>query len=430
MQLSKDQENIKKEFIKFIFNKTENEMVIQGHAGTGKSFLVKELTKALQKIKKLRQLLTSEESGKRAHIYYTTTTNKAASILSGIIKDFPVTTIHSLLKLKVFNNYKTGKATIRTTRDFVPYPDSLLIIDEASMVNSDLYRIIKKTCKDIKILYIMDSYQLTPVGENSCPVIENVKNIHTLNTIHRQAKGNKIIDLAERYRKVLDGENFPNISNYECSTIKRLDGPSFQNEIDNAFKNNPQTGYRDSKILAWTNNVVIRYNDYVRSLHTNTVKPIAGEMFSTNKPLLAFNGDIILRTDTIFKIHSVDPSEHNYKNVRCWKIWNYGNKIYIPIDRAEYKRELMKAKRKGESKKGWDDYFKLKDTIADIRPIHASTVHKSQGSTYDKVFINLDDIGCNRRPHEVARLMYVALTRAAKEVVLFGHLGVIYGDPK
>src|SRR6185437_1979977 len=49
-------------------------------------------------------------------------------------------------------------------------------------------------------------------------------------------------------------------------------------------------------------------------------------------------------------------------------------------------------------RKQWSTYFYLKDNIADLRPRDAATVHKSQGSTYDAVFIDLGNISTCHQP--------------------------------
>ena len=61
-----------------------------------------------------------------------------------------------------------------------------------------------------------------------------------------------------------------------------------------------------------------------------------------------------------------------------------------------------------------------------MRPIYASTVHKSQGSTYREVFVDLNNITKNNNWREVARLVYVAITRASENVHLYGELKTTY----
>ena len=75
-------------------------------------------------------------------------------------------------------------------------------------------------------------------------------------------------------------------------------------------------------------------------------------------------------------------------------------------------------------------FFEFKnDTFCDLRPIHSSTVHKAQGSTYQTVYVDLTDIGRNTRKDVLLRLLYVALTRSRGDVVVTGELpGRLYLD--
>ncbi len=50
------------------------------------------------------------------------------------------------------------------------------------------------------------------------------------------------------------------------------------------------------------------------------------------------------------------------------------------------------------------------------------SIHKSQGSEYDTVFVDLTNIGKCRVPSDVARMCYVSITRASKQVILYGSL--------
>ena len=54
---------------------------------------------------------------------------------------------------------------------------------------------------------------------------------------------------------------------------------------------------------------------------------------------------------------------------------------------------LRNDRNKRKSAAAFRRAYSVKQELADLRPVHASTVHKSQGSTYRMVFIDLDDIG-------------------------------------
>jgi len=68
--------------------------------------------------------------------------------------------------------------------------------------------------------------------------------------------------------------------------------------------------------------------------------------------------------------------------------------------------------------KAWRDFLSFNDCVVCLDFPHAITVHNSQGSTYDHVFVDTQDIGtlANTNWQLYLKLMYVALSRAAKTV--------------
>lgn len=58
----------------------------------------------------------------------------------------------------------------------------------------------------------------------------------------------------------------------------------------------------------------------------------------------------------------------------------------------------------------------------DLRAAYACTINKAQGSTYDKVFIDLDDIRRCNSGNQIARMLYVAVSRARHQVIFTGDL--------
>jgi exodeoxyribonuclease-5 len=69
----------------------------------------------------------------------------------------------------------------------------------------------------------------------------------------------------------------------------------------------------------------------------------------------------------------------------------------------------------------------LKNQFPDLRARDSQTVHKSQGSTYETVIIDLSNLSTCHLPKLVARLLYVAVSRAKTRVILFGTLAQKYG---
>jgi hypothetical protein len=67
----------------------------------------------------------------------------------------------------------------------------------------------------------------------------------------------------------------------------------------------------------------------------------------------------------------------------------------------------------------WEASYYLKEQKASFKYNHAITVHRSQGSTYDKVIIDVSDLNKNKNLKEKTRMFYTALTRAKTLVILY-----------
>jgi len=424
--LSTDQQNAADKFIEFILDDDLHEMALQGHAGTGKTFMTKYMVDLVSSANELSDLLHTPPF---KEIYLTATTNKAVEVLGRLAKSSEVSTIHSLLKLKVKNNYKTGGQTLVQHKSFRPLQNCLVVVDEASMVDKQLRKMIQQSCANCKVLYILDPYQLAPVGMHTCPVADQVKNKAVLKHIFRQKGGNTspIAEFAEKYRKVQDGAPFPKIEE-AGNEIIRVDGPAFQAMVEKEFDSIDHDTDK-AKILTWTNASVKQYNDFIRSLHTDSDKPEIGEYMITNKPIISPKRIHDVKTDGKVQIKDISANIIPVKGIDCWIVdIGLGYEVPLPTDQNKLSAALKKLAARSRKSGNWMEYFELQETFVDLRPAYASTVHKSQGSTHDIVFINLNDIGNNPTGTEVARLMYVAITRAVNQVILYGRLGTRYGD--
>ena len=67
----------------------------------------------------------------------------------------------------------------------------------------------------------------------------------------------------------------------------------------------------------------------------------------------------------------------------------------------------------------WEQYSKIfNEPFANVIYGYCTTVHKSQGSTYYNVYIDLEDILNNSNLDEMKRCMYTAVTRCSNSTVL------------
>ena len=88
-----------------------------------------------------------------------------------------------------------------------------------------------------------------------------------------------------------------------------------------------------------------------------------------------------------------------------WKYWI--NQIRTSITECKHfnKYEL------------WKQWFWLKDQVADWKYGYAITIHKSQGSTYEEVFLDKTDVDGRRKPL-YWRLAYTAITRPSDKLTI------------
>ena len=66
--------------------------------------------------------------------------------------------------------------------------------------------------------------------------------------------------------------------------------------------------------------------------------------------------------------------------------------------------------------KAWRDYLSFNECVICLDFAHATTIHKSQGSTYQYVYLDMKDLSRVRDMKLYLRLLYVALSRASDTV--------------
>jgi len=424
--LSPSQQLVVDEFPDFLLS-DDTYMTISGFAGSGKTFLVKYLAEIVEHNIKLIKVLAPNVP--KREIHFTATTNKAAAVLKFMLSK-EVSTIHSLLGLKVINNYTTGAVKLKQDCDGKNLNNTVVFIDEASMINRQLLTAIRTAVnvyKDCKVVFIGDKYQLPPVKEDLCPVFTQAKRLYFLSEIQRQVKDSPIIKLSTKYRSMLDdiALDWPEIENVPGIIHHHTNKHTFFNAIQAAYTGDHEVN--DLRVMAWANSRVHEYNNWIRGFLGKTTQFEVDDMVVTNKPLFV-GRRILAQTDSILRIVEVEPSTIE-------KVPGYLISLAGLINEAGYHYRLFqpsdwqKANQlaKGYAQdKDWGNYFNIKENWADLRPVHASTVHKAQGSTYKTVFIDINNIGKCTRWRETVRLLYVAITRASLSVHLYGQVTTNY----
>ena len=408
--LTADQQSALESFTSFLLDPTAPVFVLSGYSGTGKSTLTKHIIDQYPKLIKVARLLNNKI--KELEVVLTATTNKAAESL-GSLTGMGVQTIHSYLGLRVEKNYSTNSTSL-VSHNKDPKREKLIFIDEASYIDRNLLDLIFKQTRDCKIIFMGDPAQLTPVRSSSTPVFAaNFPGAH-LSQVVRQAEGNPIIELSTLFRETVNSGEFFSFKP-DGVHIQHMNRDSFNDAIEIEF-NRPDWHYQDSKVLAWTNKTVIYYNHEIRDSVKGDPNFQVGDYAICNK-FVTVNG-ASLKTDQLVQITSISPSEIN--SGVLGKYFTIDNRhTLFSATHLKDKNARIKLARTMEE---YAILSMIEDYWIDLRAAYACTVNKAQGSTFDRVFIDLDDISRCNSGDQIARMLYVAVSRARHQVILTGDL--------
>ncbi len=446
----------------FLTSPDDSVYVIKGWAGTGKTYCVSLFVKYVLEI-----VYPTKNWYK---IAVTGPTNKSVRVIkktSGI-RNPRVTfqTIHKLLGLKERITME-GKQEFTNDGDFKPSINStkLLIIDEVSMLNDDLFEKILEYRGKTKIICMGDPAQIPPVGRPDCIPFRDelaetykIKTVE-LRTIMRQKEGNAIIDSSVAIRSNIgsdrsqvdpttkvnekgEGIEFLNLNSPETRR-------NFSERLKEYFKTDKFA--KDSeyaKIIAWRNKTVSTMNDLIRNViygeEAKTSKILLGEKLIANNPVIQ-EGYVVLNTNEEFTVTEYavkmdnlrfmisknpddEPVEINLKFYDTAVSYLNDNdeeiKVGIEILHEDSEAEFnkfanvlkLRAIEKRGADKSWLHYYNFLRRYADVSYSYAITAHKSQGSTYNTTFVLEDDIDMNLDIVERNRIKYTAYTRVSKKV--------------
>ncbi len=220
-------------FFEFLFN-NENELIISGAGGVGKTFLMSHLIDTIlpnyQNTCKMLGMTIQY-----TNVVMTASTNKAAEVLAVATKR-PTQTIHSFLGLRVQDNYHTGESTIVKTKKWKIHSDLIIFLDEASMADHKLLDIIRESTLNCKLIYVGDHCQLAPVKESVSPVFKQRLKMHVLTEPMRNSGQPALMTLCNQLRNTVETGQFAPI-NLVPGAIDLLSLDELQAEIDKAFIN-------------------------------------------------------------------------------------------------------------------------------------------------------------------------------------------------
>ena len=407
--LTEDQQNALESFHNFLMDPIETVFVLRGYSGCGKSTLVRTLIDRMPAFNKTARLINPDH--KEYEVALTATTNKAAENLSSITGQDAVT-IHSFLGLRVQTDYRINTTTLvpRTQDQKENY---LLFIDEASYVDKQLLGFIFKMTRNCKVVFIGDPAQLTPVKATSTPVFDANFSGAALTTVVRQAEGNPIVDLSTKFRHTVNTGEFFSFTP-DGHHVQYLKRDAFNEAIKAEFTR-PDWRYQDSKILAWTNKCVIGYNHFVRN-HVKGDPHFQVDDYAICNSFVTV-GRSSIKTDQLVQINAIDPDSERYGvpgNMVCVdELW-----VFHPKNLQVWNAGIKQMR----AKDNFGAVSEMESQWIDLRAAYACTINKAQGSTFDRVFVDLDDIRRCNSGDQIARMLYVGVSRARTQVFLTGDL--------
>lgn len=417
-QLNDEQRKAFVETLQFLNDPNRKHHSVSGGAGVGKTFFISKVADDILKH-------TNADVHLR-NVAITATTNKAAAVLQEAMphKRGDIGTIYSMMNLRVQSNFNTGEQSLTPTRNWAVHTNTLIIVDEASMVSRSLWEYIDKgTSSDCKILFVGDKNQLAPVKETLSPVYASAMSESLLSVPVRNAEQPALMELCEQAKQTVLTGKFTPIKEVP-GVIDFLDGTAMQGLLEREYGQEDPT----KRVLCYTNKRVLEYNAYIRELRGYTKAVEVGEVLTNNQSAELATKER-LYTDQMVKVVSIDREYENDTliadvgipmldlTVQCVSdaVTYYVTVFADPNDRTE-------AMKYYSSRKKWHPYFKIRDNYPDLRPVSASTTHKAQGSTYQSVIVDLADIGKSTNKEQTARMQYVALSRPKTRLYIRGEL--------
>lgn len=421
---------------------------LAGYAGTGKTTCIKKILE-----------------GYRGGVVVSAPTHKAKKVVMNTTgKDGQ--TLHALLGLRPdvdLDNFNPNDPKFNPIAPPRITDYNFIIIDEASMINQELYDLILEETKNskTKVLYMGDPAQIPPVGEKESVVFNQTTNeFHQLTKMERQNDTNPLAFVYDALRNnltTLDGGFVRKTQMNELGegVIFTVNKREFRKAILEKFMSDEFQKDTDfCKVIAWKNDTVMAANKVIRD------ELFCGEtdIIEIGDVLMAYrsvSGEIkhwinIIENSADYRIVNKSELEENSFGIQGFRV-----KLREDLARGEFRyqdvfiidandhqnlhlygqlhdffRDMGKS-----NKKMWKKYYDFRRNnllmktidkyangqyrtpadviVKDLDYGYAITGHKSQGSTYSHVFVMENDINENWVIKERNQIKYVALTRPA-----------------
>lgn len=433
------------------------DFALHGAAGTGKTTVLQAAAKALHP----------------ERVIFLAPTNKALTVLQSKLPDACFSrTIQSFLGMR--RVVEEGVEFFEVTSDgiqkaarFLAEKDfNLIVVDESSMISSGiegaLVSAIHGSGRVVRCVWSGDKYQLPPpVGEKAWSFWRPKYAVELVEVVRH---GGAVLDYATRIRR-----NFKNLAespeacNKGGSEISLLKEHQWEKAFIEDVKENGLT----SRAVCWTNASVNALSSSLRlelfgtdtalrwlpgevlQFRKRYVTPvIAQARFNNSSEVVVFESQDVAVDESTFESFNLEYTT-NIKGVSGAVKWSpsgifhklkvaridlltgqqcdgYIDDVYTLPSVSPLKLELSKVKQSlrriksgkykysaYEYKKAWKCITAFEDYFASFGSAFVMTVHRSQGSTFDKTYIHKDIWNSRFRGAESLNpLLYTAVTRS------------------
>ncbi len=384
MELSPDQQQALDNLMAWFNDPNRNQFVtLGGYAGTGKTTLIAWFRQQLHKQNAELRVAFCSYTGKAARVLRLRLQEEQA-----VYRQDSISTIHALIYSPMVNNQEEIVGWERKQE----MPCDLIIVDEASMVDVDIWNDL--LAYQVPILAVGDHGQLPPIKGNfnlmQTPELR-------LEQIHRQAQGNPIIALsilAREQGEIPAGKFAPGVRKF-----KQTDDPELLDELLRKYSD-------DRLILCGYNNTRVKLNKHIRGLREYESEfPRSGDRvicLRNNHTKQIYNG--MLGT-----IESLEVADSEWYNAII-ELDNEDQAFRGMILQSQFNNSEAINFTNQRSRAGKGDLFDFG---------YALTVHKAQGSQAKRVIL-FEERFKQMDAEMWRRWLYTAVTRAEEELFIIG----------
>lgn len=431
--LAPDQAQSADEICYVLFDKGAHLARLQGGAGYGKSFTVQEIAiRAKRAGYQVRAAATSYVA-----------TNNLMQDLDPIGVD--TRTIASMLSLEVTYNgpkeiYQPGPQTLVILPDILSH-GCLLIIDEYSMVDDVIGRTLIEAAAKYggKLLVVGDVYQLPSPAQNWDSLLCSVEPYSTLVTPKRYGADTELFAIEQLVRHnpwLFKAENFLGDMVSRVNSLDGLIDAYIQSYNENPDDQHLMVYYRRADMVAANKKIRTRLfgedahavcpGEQLRIQRTADFTPYYG-----GDGERVYSGTTIQVVDVEETVETISVYEANlHFQIPVYKVTTGKGDRYPVIfsvtehqaqtdmrGGAEFNAALQQLSEWCDMNHSWTPYRNFRNCLVQVAYQYASTVHRTQGQSVDRVF-TCPAAMWQTDPYTARKLLYVALTRAKRKLTV------------